>query len=190
MSDAPHANAERPAAGVFSIGHSTRSFDAFVDLLREFGIETLADVRSFPGSRRFPHFGRDHFERELPRRGIHYVWLKSLGGRRKADGGGPSPNEGLRNRSFRNYADYMGTAEFAAGMDELLTLAAAGRTAIMCAEAVYWRCHRRLVSDALLARGITVQHIMDSGQLRPHRLTESGRIRDGGVIYPPPLFGE
>lgn len=188
MPDATSTTADRSAIEVFSIGHSTRSLEDFIALLREFGIETLADVRSFPGSRRFPHFGRDHLETELPRQGVRYVWLKSLGGR-KAGGDEPSPNEGLRNRSFRNYADYMSTPAFTAGMEELLDMAAAERTAMMCAEAVYWRCHRRLISDWLLAREITVEHIMDCGQSKPHRLTETGRIENGDVTYPPPLFG-
>lgn len=159
-------------------------------MLRGHGVEALADIRQFPGSRHCPQFNRENLERELPARGIEYVWIVDLGGRRKADAESLR-NAGLRNISFRSYADYMLTPKFEAGMRQLLDLAARKRTAMMCAEAVYWRCHRRLVSDWLLAHGVTVQHILTTGPTRPHELTPGGVIVGDHVEYPPPpaLYG-
>lgn len=168
---------------LLTIGHSTHTIDSFLSLLGQHGIQVLADIRRFPGSRKFPHFNRENLAAILPVAGIEYHWLEALGGRRNAPGG-KSSNLGLRNESFRNYADYMRTPEFRQGMDQLLALAATKRTAYMCSESVFWRCHRRLVSDYLLMKGYTVQHIMPSGQLRPHTLTEGAKIGAEEVTYP------
>src|SRR5947208_6704305 len=151
----------------YTIGHSTRSLEELVALLREHGIERLADIRRYPGSRRYPHFSRDALEVSLPEHGIAYVHLPKLGGRRKASGA--SPNTGLRNEQFRAYADHMASDEFRRAVDGLLALE--GRTAVMCAEAVPWRCHRNLLSDELLRRGCDVVHIVGRGQAKPHEMS-------------------
>ena len=170
-------------AVVYTIGHSTRTFDELVAALAGHGIATLADVRSFPVSRRLPHFNRESLERELPKCGIAYVWMKELGGRRKkilAD----SPNLALRNESFRNYADYMMSAEFAQGIERLLEMAERGKTAYMCAERVYFQCHRMLISDYLVAHGHSVLHIDDEKHpLREHKLMAEARLVDGKLVY-------
>jgi uncharacterized protein (DUF488 family) len=169
---------------LFTIGHSTHSLDRFLGLLDRHGIEALADIRRFPGSRKYPHFSRESLASALPQAGIEYRWLESLGGRRKGSGDS-SRNAGLRNESFRHYADYMATPEFREAIGGLLGLAQAKRTAYMCSEGLYWRCHRRLVSDYLLARGIIVGHIMPDGELRLHTPTEGARFEGGEVSYPP-----
>ena len=174
---------------LFTIGHSTHPLDRFLKVLARHGIEALADIRRFPGSRKYPHFNRDHLASALPRAGVEYRWFEALGGRRKQRGGS-SRNLGLRNESFRNYADYMATPEFHEAVGHLLGLARRKRTAFMCSEGLFWRCHRRLVSDFLLARGITVQHVMPDGDLRPHTLTEGARIDDGGLSYPAPQMDQ
>jgi len=171
---------------LFTIGHSTYPLDRFLALLAEHGIGILADIRRFPGSRKFPHFNQDHLASILPKAGIEYDWLEALGGRRGKAKNGTSRNLGLQNESFRNYADYMLTEEFHEGVKQLLTFAAAKPTAFMCSESVFWRCHRRLVSDFLLAKGIAVQHIMPTGSLRPHTLTEGAKVAAGELTYPPP----
>lgn len=171
---------------LFTIGHSTHTWDAFVVLLIEHGIKALADIRRFPGSRKHPQFGKDHFAAALPEAGIEYRWLEALGGRRGTSKNPESANQGLRNESFRNYADYMQTAAFRAGIEELLSLVNQKRTAYMCSEGLFWRCHRRLVSDYLLARGISIQHIMPNGKLQPHALTSGAIVREGVVTYPAP----
>jgi uncharacterized protein (DUF488 family) len=175
--------AERPE--LFTIGHSTHPLDVFLGLLARHGVEALADIRRFPGSRKYPHFHRDSLASALPKAGVEYRWFESLGGRRKK-AGGMAKNLGMRNESFRNYADYMATPEFQEAAEQLLELAGHKRTAFMCSEGLFWRCHRRLVSDYLLAQGFTVQHIMPSGELRPHTLTEGARVVGGEVSYPPP----
>lgn len=174
------------SARVYTIGHSTRGADELLDLLREFGIRCLVDIRQYPGSQRVPQFNRKGLTQRLAETGMDYLWLQSLGGRRPP-GAGPSPNRGLRNAGFRNYADYMLTSDFRRGIEQLLKVAGQAPTAMMCAEAVYWRCHRRLVSDWLVAHGHDVQHIMGPGKLRPHMLTPGAVPReDGSLIYPPP----
>ena len=170
---------------LFTVGHSTHPLGEFLDLLARHGVEVLADVRRFPGSRKYPHFNRDHLAAALPEAGVEYRWFEALGGRRKTSSG-PSQNLGLRNDSFRNYADYMATPEFREAVEQLLALARRKRTAFMCSEGLFWRCHRRLVSDFLLARGLTVRHVMPDSELRPHTLTEGARIEDGELSYPPP----
>ena len=170
-------------ATVYTIGHSTRTFDELVAALKAHGIRTLVDIRSFPMSRRMPHFNRESLEVELPKHGITYVWMKELGGRRKKIRN-DSPNTGLRNDSFRNYADYMLTDEFAQGVERLLEIAAEGNTAIMCAERVYFQCHRMLVSDYLTAHGHTVLHIDDDKRpLREHKLMAEAQLVDGKLLY-------
>jgi len=216
---------------LYTIGHSTRTFDELAAALRVHGVSTLVDIRAFPMSRRMPHFNRESLEVELPKRGIRYVWMKELGGHRKKiceD----SPNTGLRNDSFRNYADYMLTPEFAAAIGKLLAIAEetagplrqgqgrlsasasksrspalgmtiqrksaptlsakaaeedgapAGNTAYMCAERVYFQCHRMLVSDYLTAHGHTVLHIDDEKRaLRQHKLMAEAQLVDGQLLY-------
>ena len=170
---------------LFTIGHSTHPLDRFLVLLAQHGIEVLADIRRFPGSRKFPHFNQDNLASALAEVGIEYRWFEALGGRRKKNNGS-SNNLGLRNESFRNYADYMLTEEFREGVKQLLAVATGKPTAFMCSESVFWRCHRRLVSDFLLVNGITIQHIMPSGELRPHTLTKGARAEAGELRYPPP----
>ena len=175
---------------IYTIGHSTRTLDELVAALRGHGITTLVDIRSFPMSRRLPHFNRESLETELPRCGIACVWLKELGGRRKKIRD-DSPNTGLRNDSFRNYADYMMTEEFAAGIDRLVEIAERGSTAIMCAERVWFRCHRMLVSDYLTAHGHIVLHIDDEKRApREHELMTEARLVEGKLVYgqQQPLF--
>jgi uncharacterized protein (DUF488 family) len=167
---------------IYTIGHSTRSLDEFVALLRREGVTQLVDVRTFPGSRRYPHFDRETLAPALEAHGIAYVHMPELGGRRRPRP--DSPNGAWRNSGFRGYADYMGTPEFAKGLDALIARSVAVPTAIMCAEAVPWRCHRSLIADALVARGIEVRHIMES-TAEPHRLTRFAVVRDGRVTYPP-----
>lgn len=171
-------------AQLFTIGHSNHSAEEFVNLLRQHGIEAVVDIRRFPGSRTFPHFNSNGLSMTLEGNGIDYYWIESLGGRRAKAKDFASPNMGLRNESFRNYADYMLSEEFRSGIDELMAIARAKRTAIMCAESVFWRCHRRLVSDFVLANGGSVQHIFPSGDVRPHTPTPGAHVQDGNVTYP------
>ncbi len=167
---------------VFTIGHSNLALDQFLGLLARHQIEVLADIRRFPSSRKFPHFNEKNLAAALQTAGIEYHWLEALGGRRPRRD--HSINVGLENEGFRNYADYMRTKEFRQAVDELLKIAGQKRTALMCAESVYWRCHRRLVSDYLLAQGVTVRHIFPSGELRPHQPTPGAKIEVGEVTYP------
>jgi uncharacterized protein (DUF488 family) len=169
-------------ATLFTIGHSTRSLQELVDALQAHSIQTLADIRAFPMSRRLPHFNREPLEKTLPEHGIQYVWMKDLGGRRKKSLD-DSPNLALRNASFHNYADYMLTPEFERALAELIGLAESSRTAYMCAERVYFRCHRMLVSDWLVAHGHKVLHIDDAKPAKPHELMKEARLIDGKVIY-------
>ncbi len=168
---------------LYTIGHSTRTFDELIAALKGHGVTTLVDIRAFPMSRRMPHFNRESLETELPKRGIGYLWMKELGGHRKKilqD----SPNTGLRNDSFRNYADYMLTPEFAAAIARLLEIADENPTAYMCAERVYFQCHRMLVSDYLTAHGHTVLHIDDEKRApRPHKLMAEANLVDGKLLY-------
>ena len=169
-------------AVLFTIGHSTRSFDELVAALQAHGIKTLVDIRSIPMSRRFPHFNREHLECELPMHGIEYAWMKELGGRRKKTRD-DSPNTALRSDSFRNYADHMLTTEFRRTVGELVNMAEAKPLAYMCAERVWFRCHRMMVSDYLVAHGHTVLHIDHTGPARPHILMDVARVVGGDVIY-------
>jgi uncharacterized protein (DUF488 family) len=170
---------------LFTIGHSTHPLDRFLALLASHGIEVLADIRRFPGSRKFPHFNQGNLASTLQQAGIEYRWIEALGGRRGKETDGSSKNLGLRNESFRNYADYMLTEAFRDGVKQFLSIAQERPTAFMCSESVFWRCHRRLVSDFLLVQGMTVQHIMPSGELRPHTLTAGAKVEAGELTYPP-----
>jgi len=169
-------------ATLYTIGHSTRTLDEFLTVLHTHEIRTLVDIRSLPASRRLPHFNREWLEKTLPQAGIAYVWMKALGGRRKKIRD-DSPNVALRNDSFRNYADYMLTPDFERGAAELIKLAEHSRTAHMCAERVYFHCHRMLVSDWLVAHGHEVLHIDGTGSPRRHELMAEARVVDGQLIY-------
>lgn len=165
---------------LLTFGHGTLPQDQAAALLGGAGLEVLVDIRRAPGSRRHPQFGRGALEVWLPEKGISYRWEPRLGGWRRPSR--DSPNTALRNASFRGYADYMRSAEFWAALDEVLAEAASRRTAVMCSEAVYWRCHRRLVSDAAeLQRGVEVQHLGHDGRLSRHRMTDGVR-RDGALV--------
>jgi uncharacterized protein (DUF488 family) len=169
-------------ATLFTIGHSTRTITEFLEVLQAHGIQTLVDIRSLPMSRRMPHFNREAMEQSLAAAGTRYVWIKELGGRRKKIRN-DSPHIAMRNDSFRNYADYMLTEEFQRGIDQLLDLAGQSRTAYMCAERVYFHCHRMLVSDWLVAHGNEVLHIDATGPVKPHKLTAEARLIEGELIY-------
>ena len=169
-------------ATLYTIGHSTRTLEELIAALQGHSIQTLVDIRSFPMSRRLPHFNRESLEKSLPEAGVKYVWMKELGGRRKKIRD-DSPNVALRSPSFRNYADYMLTAEFQCAIAELIRMAEHSRTAYMCAERVYFRCHRLLVSDWLVAHGHEVLHIDDTRPPKPHKLTAEARLIDEQVIY-------
>ncbi len=168
---------------MLAIGHSTRPIEELVELLLAAGVVTLADVRTIPRSRANPQFEGPALARSLARAGIAYAHLPRLGGLRHARKGSEE-NAAWRNASFRGYADYMQTPEFEAALDELCALARAEQVAIMCAEAVPWRCHRSLIADALLARGVVVEHVVGKGKTRPHRLTPFARIVGRTVTYP------
>ena len=167
---------------LYTIGHSTRCESDFIALLKAHDIKTLADIRAFPMSRRLPHFNREALEKSLAAENIEYLWMKDLGGRRNQQRE-QSPNVALRNSSFRNYADYMLTPPFKAAAHEVEKIAATHPTAIMCAEAVFFRCHRMLVSDYLALHGHTVLHIQDISAPRPHRITPEARLVGDDVIY-------
>ena len=166
---------------VWTIGHSTRTLDSFLGLLVENEIEAVVDVRRYPGSRRWPHFARESLGRALDERGLAYLWLPELGGRRspRAD----SINTAWRSTAFRGYADYMATEAFAEGLDRLVNLACGMRTAVMCAEAVWWRCHRGLIADVLRWLGFDVIHILGPGSTASHPYTAAARIVGGRVSY-------
>jgi 3-methyladenine DNA glycosylase/8-oxoguanine DNA glycosylase len=169
-------------ARVYTVGHSTRSLDELLALLRSFGVSVLADIRTVPRSRHNPQFNADVLGAELPARGMRYAPIAQLGGLRRARK--DSSNTGWRNASFRGFADYMQTPEFEAGLERLHALAAEGSVALMCAEAVPWRCHRSLVADALTARGARVEHISAPSRATPHRMTEFAKVEAGQVTYP------
>jgi uncharacterized protein (DUF488 family) len=168
---------------VWTIGHSTRPLDAFLDLLARYRLEAVADVRRFPGSRRQPQYAQAALHASLAERGIAYRWLPALGGRRRPRP--DSPNSAWRNASFRGYADHIGSAEFSGGLDELLELSGRLRTALMCAEALWWRCHRGLIADVLRVRGIEVLHIFDAQHCEAHPYTSAARIVEGRLSYAP-----
>ncbi|MDR7400969.1 MAG: DUF488 domain-containing protein [Armatimonadota bacterium] len=172
---------------VYTVGHSTRSPEEFTDLLRAHGVTLLVDIRVAPSSRRFPHFSGPALAQALRAAGVSYLHLKDLGGWRRPRP--DSPHTGWRSPGFRGYADHMETAEFAAALEEVLSRARTEVVALMCAEAVPWRCHRQLVADALLARGVEVVHIRDRDRTEVHRLPPFARLEGTRVVYdgaPPP----
>src|SRR5258708_21375700 len=167
---------------IHTIGHSTRSSEEIIALLREHDISLLADVRRYPGSKRYPHFGSEAMARWLPENGVAYLHMPELGGRRKplAD----SPNTAWRNEQFRAYADYMASDEFRAAIDKLSVIKQTQRVAVMCAEAVPWRCHRNLIADELTRRGIEVLHIIGGQPAKHHVMNEHARIEGDHLVYP------
>lgn len=172
---------------IFTVGHSTRSRDDFVELMRRYGVKRLVDVRTIPRSRRNPQFNKDALGVFLRNRRIAYRHMKELGGLRHSHI--DSPNMGWRNASFRGFADYMQTPEFSEAVQKLITLAEDKTTAIMCAEAVPWRCHRSLIGDALLVRGIEVRDIYSVTSVKPHALTSMARVEGLCITYPAPDEG-
>jgi uncharacterized protein (DUF488 family) len=168
---------------VYTIGHSTRPRAELIDLLRHYGVVTLVDVRSMPRSRHNPQFTGEQLQTALPEAGIAYVHLPQLGGLRRGLGAA-SPNTGWRNASFRAYADYMQTSDFLQGLDAVRTLTAAGPVALMCAEAVPWRCHRSLIADALHVRGVVARDIQSRTRAIPHTLTPFARVDGERITYP------
>ncbi len=170
---------------VFTIGHSTRDFDEVLGMLRANGVTCLVDVRSFPSSRKYPQWNRSAVVENLPP-DISYRWIRELGGRRHTPKDVPSVNRAWRVKAFRDYADHMSTEEFAKGLAELRELARHERPAIMCSEAVPWRCHRRLITDALIVSGVEVVHIMSRTSSKPAGLNPHARVSDGTLTYPSP----
>jgi hypothetical protein len=188
MDERPRAPRAAPGWGrsrILAIGHSTRYLAELVDLLRSCGVAVLADIRTIPRSRHNPQFDAESLGSALPAVGIRYVHLARLGGLRRARRTEPE-NAGWRNASFRGYADYMQSGEFEEGLVELRALARDGPVALMCAEAVPWRCHRSLLADALFARGVVVEHIVGRGRTRPHRVTPFAVFDRRRVTYPAP----
>lgn len=171
------------AKTIYTIGHSTRTFEEVVDILQSHGVRAVADVRTIPKSRRHPHFCADYLAKHLPKHDIEYVPFKQLGGRRRPSK--DSINSAWRNESFRGYADFMQTPVFEVGLEELMELASQQPTTTMCAEAVPWRCHRSLISDALLVHGWHVLDIIGVGKANEHRLTKFARVEGMKVTYPP-----
>jgi hypothetical protein len=172
-----------PTSLILTIGHSTRPIEEFVELLRQHGVQRLVDVRTIPRSRRNPQFNSEALAESLRHEGIDYMHIKELGGLRHPLR--DSVNTGWRNASFRGYADYMQTGEFAQALGRLLQLCAQKRCAVMCAEAVPWRCHRSLLADALVGHGIAVEHILSGGRSEVHSLTPFARVENNRVVYPP-----
>lgn len=167
---------------IFTVGHSVRPLDELLDLLGAHGVNGLADVRTVPRSRRHPHFSREALERSLPASGIAYRHFASLGGLRKPRR--DSANAAWRHDGFRGYADHMQSGEFTAAIEELLGFAATHTVAVMCAEAKWWQCHRQLIADALVARGVEVRHIMSPREAKAHELTPFARVQGVEVTYP------
>lgn len=170
-----------PAKSIFTIGHSTRSIDEFLAMLQSFDIGIVADIRRLPGSRKFPQFDQDNLTESLEENGIQYVYLAGLGGRRKVSK--DSKNLRWNNPSFRGYADYMETEAFELAVKEMEKLALKAPAAMMCSEAVWWRCHRSMVADYMKAEGWMVLHIMATGKTQEHKYTSPARIVDGKVSY-------
>jgi uncharacterized protein (DUF488 family) len=167
---------------LYTIGHSNRPLEDFLALVAAHDVEGIADVRAFPSSRRWPHFNRQPLADALNVRGVQYDWLRALGGRRHK-GRTDSPHSAWTVAAFRNYADYTDTNEFAQGLDQLLALARQRRTAFMCAEALYWQCHRRLIADQLVVRGYRVLHIQTRERAVEHHLPDFARVAGGRIIY-------
>ena len=170
---------------IWTIGHSTRTTEEFLATLMAHEIEAVVDVRRFPGSRRLPQFGSAELAASLRTAGLGYQWLEALGGRRRADPA--SPNDAWQNDAFRGYADHTATEEFAGGLFDLLTVAAELRTAVMCAELLWWRCHRRIIADVLTSLGHEVRHIRDAGASELHELAPPARLVNGVLTYAAPV---
>ncbi len=168
---------------VFTLGHSDRSFEEVMQMLRAHEVEQLVDVRRFPGSRTHPQWDQAAIVEAVPTE-LGYAWIAELGGRRYTKAGVETSNGWWKVKAFRDYADHMGSEEFAHGLRQLLALARSRSTAIMCSEAVPWRCHRRLITDALLANGVEVQHIISTARTETAVLTHAARVRDGYLHYP------
>jgi uncharacterized protein (DUF488 family) len=175
---------------LYTIGHSNRPLDELLSILSAHRVRCLVDVRRFPGSRKNPHFGKDTLPTALEEAGIGYLWLEDLGGRRSVDPGSDR-NAAWRVQAFRAYANYMATEPFSAALEELEATARQTPTAIMCAEALWTRCHRRLIADALVVRGWNVLHLMSPSRSETHRLPDFAVVNDGNLSYPPPpdLYG-
>lgn len=180
--------AQKSKISIATIGHSTHSIEEFIGILQAHGIRQLVDVRTMPRSRRVPQFNKENLPASLKKAGIRYHHLPGLGGLRHAKR--DSINTAWRNASFRGYADYMQTAEFAENLEKLIEMAGSAPSAIMCAEAVPWRCHRSLIADALVARGIEATEILSAKQSRPHALTPFARVDGDRVTYPAPAAAE
>ncbi|MEC5181787.1 DUF488 domain-containing protein [Arthrobacter sp. CG_A4] len=174
---------QQTAPQVFTIGHSTRGFDEALAMLRGNGVTELVDVRSFPSSRKFPQWNQDSIEEAMPA-DIGYQWIRDLGGRRHTPAGVASPNGAWRVKAFRDYADYMATEGFRSGLAELLQVANESVPAIMCSEAVPWRCHRRLITDALIVAGVEVLDIMSVSSTKRAELNAFALVQDGKITYP------
>ena len=166
---------------IWTIGHSTHPLEEFVNMLKSFEIEVLVDIRRFPGSNRYPHFNKENLEKSMKENGFEYIHIEDLGGRRKVQP--DSKNNAWRLASFQGYADYMETEEFKSAITQLKSIAASKDTAIMCAEAVWWSCHRSLVADYLKHDGWTVMHIMGEGKNKEHPYTQPARIEKGKLLY-------
>ncbi len=177
-----HSRYNKIVTKLFTVGHSTREIDEFIELLVSHAITQLVDIRTIPKSKHNPQFEQSELEKSLDKNGVNYIYLRKLGGLRPATKN--SVNDAWRNKSFRNYADYMQSDEFKQGLEELIKLARDATTAIMCAEAVPWRCHRSLVSDALMVYGISVDEIIGRGNTRPHTLTPFARVVGDRILYP------
>jgi uncharacterized protein (DUF488 family) len=171
---------------VWTIGHSTRTAEEFIDVLAAHEIEAVVDVRRFPGSRRLPQFGSAALEGSLRDAGVSYQWIEALGGRRRPDPA--SPNDAWENEAFRGYADHTVSEEFAEGLFELLLTAHGLRTAVMCAELLWWRCHRRIIADVLVALRYEVRHIRDAGAVEVHELAPPAGVVDGVLTYAAPTI--
>ena len=171
---------------VWTIGHSTRTAEEFIDVLAAHEIEVVADVRRFPGSRRLPQFGAEALSGSLRLAGLGYRWIEALGGRRRP--APESPNDAWENEAFRGYADHTENEEFAEGLFELLTIANGVRTAVMCAELLWWRCHRRIIADVLVSLRYEVRHIRDAGVAELHDLAPPARMVDGVLTYASPTL--
>jgi uncharacterized protein (DUF488 family) len=167
---------------IFTIGHSTHPIEEFLALLSQHEIKLLADVRSYPSSRKWPHFNQDELQHALESAGLEYRWFKSLGGRRHSKNA-TSPHLAWQIPAFRSYAEYADGEDFRAGLDELIALAARNRAAYMCSEGLWWRCHRRIISDHLIVRGFSVMHIMPTGKLTAHSLPNFARVENHRLIY-------
>jgi len=169
---------------IFTVGHSNLSFEQFVSLLKEHEIGLVADIRRYPSSRKFPHFNRPVLSELMAAENIDYLWLESLGGRRHTNEDSKSCNLGLKSIGFRNYADYMATEEFRRAVKELLSAAVGSRTTVMCAEKLYFKCHRRLLSDYLVSQGMEIIHIIEHGRFLSHELSPYAVATESGLIYP------